>query len=188
MNIPKIKFSDILFAIIILLLIIPQTRKSIQVFIHKGFTVIGPSIIKESEQKLVTDYAWELRDQDGNIFSFQDTKGKVVFLNFWATWCPPCIAEMPSIVSLYDDYKEDVVFLLVTDEDSGKVPEFMSKNNYDFRYYNAMSAPSKILKYQSIPQTYIIDKNGKIVIDKNGAANWNSESVRTTLNKLLKKE
>ena len=185
MKISKIKISNIFFIVVVVLLIIPQTRQPIQVFIHKGFAMFSPSEVDEAKQEQLEDYNWKLQDQVGNNYNFNDAKGQVVMVNFWATWCPPCIAEMPSIMELYNDYKDDVVFMLVTSEDREKVIKFMSKNNYNFVFYNSLTTPPKTLQSTSIPQTYLIDKHGKIVIDKNGAANWNSESVRDALNKLI---
>ena len=186
MKTSKIKLSNIIFLVAILLLIIPQTRKPIQVFIQKGFAMISPSKTEESVQKQLSDYQWELTDSEGNILNFSDLKGKVVFLNFWATWCPPCIAEMPSINSLYQDYNKEVVFLLVSNENTNKVKQFLSDNEYNLNYYNPLTAAPKVLSSNSIPQTYVIDKSGKIIIEKNGAANWNSDTVRNLLDELLK--
>ncbi|WP_191860151.1 TlpA family protein disulfide reductase [Hanstruepera ponticola] len=188
MKTSKIKLSNVIFLVVILLLIIPQTRQPIQVFIQKGFAMISPSKTEESAQKQLSDYQWELVDQDGNILNFKDVKGKVVFLNFWATWCPPCIAEMPSIDALYQDYNEEVVFLLVSNENANKVKQFLSDNEYNLNYYNTLTVAPKVLSSNSIPQTYVIDKYGKIRIEKNGAANWNSDTVRNLLNELLKSE
>jgi thiol-disulfide isomerase/thioredoxin len=185
---PKVKTSNIIFLIVIALLIIPQTRQPIQVFLHKGLALISPSTIKEEKREIISDYNWQLRDQDGLPFNFSEAKGKVVFLNFWATWCPPCIAEMPSIEALYSDYKNKVVFLLVSNEDIETINSFKDKNNYSFKFFNPISKPPNDLQTNSIPQTYIIDKSGKIVMDKSGAANWNSDTVRAVLDDLLASE
>lgn len=184
----KVKFSNILFLVVIILLIVPTTRKPIQVFIHKGLALISPSKVEESDQKTLSNYNWNLQGSDAAIYNFNKAKGHVVFINFWATWCPPCIAEMQSINQLYKDYSKDVVFLLVTSENEKKVSNFILKNNYDFNFYMPLSEEPDLLDTSSIPQTYVIDKSGNIVIEKNGAANWNSESVRNLLDDLLKKE
>ena len=185
---PKIKTSNIIFLIVIALLIIPQTRQPIQIVLHKGLALFSPSTIDKDKREVILDYTWQLKDQDGNVYNFEDTKGKVVFLNFWATWCPPCIAEMPSIEALYSDYKDEVVFLLVSNEKIETIKAFNDKNNYSFNFYNPISNPPNSFETRSIPRTYVIDKSGKIVMDKNGAANWNSESVRDVLDKLLTSE
>ena len=185
---PKIKTSNIIFLIVIVLLIIPQTRQPIQIVLHKGLALISPSTIKEEKREVISDYNWQLKDQNGHVFDFKDTKGKVVFLNFWATWCPPCIAEMPSIESLYSDYNDRIVFLLVSNEKPNEIKNFTEANNYSFEFYNALTEHPSIFKTNSIPRTYVIDKSGVIVMDKSGAANWNSDSVREVLDNLLSSE
>lgn len=184
----KVKFRNILFLVVIILMIVPTTRKPIQVFIHKGLALISPSKGEESNQRTLSNYNWNLQGSDATIYNFNEAKGRVVFVNFWATWCPPCIAEMSSINDLYKDYKDQVVFLLVTYEKKETVLDFVSKNDYDFKFYNPLSEEPNLLNTSSIPQTYVIDKSGNIVIEKTGAANWNSKSVRSLLEDLLKKE
>lgn len=185
MKIRKPKISTIVFLIAVALLLIPQTRKPIQVFVQKGLARISPSIIADNKQASIADYNWKLKDENGTILNFQEAKGKVVLINFWATWCPPCIAEMPSLQELYNDYKDKVEFLFVSDEPFKKINPFLEKNSYDFKVYNEASR-SDFFNVRGIPRTFLIDKQGKVVIDKTGAANWNSNTVRQTIDELLK--
>lgn len=184
MKITKKKRNNIIFLILIALFLIPQTRKPIQVFLQKGLALFSPSVIDKSKQDTVTVYDWKLMDKDGSILNFEDTKGKVVLVNFWATWCPPCIAEMPSLQKLHNDYKDKIVFVLISDESPERVNSFLQKNNYDFNVYRQVSN-SDFFNVTGIPRTYLIDKKGRVVIDKTGAANWNSDSVRQTIDGLL---
>lgn len=184
MTINTSKLRNLVFLIAVAALLIPQTQKPIQVFIQKGLALISPSVINKSKQSTITNYYWELKDKNGTIFNFEDTKGKVVLLNFWATWCPPCIAEMPSLQKLYDNYNDKVEFILISDESFQTIHSFLEKNNYTFKVFNEASK-SGFFNIRSIPRTFLIDKQGKVVIDKTGAANWNSESVRQTIDTLL---
>src|SRR5690606_13783925 len=109
MKISKSQRNNIFFLVIILIIFIPQTRQPLQVLLHKGLALFSPSIEDKNERKSITDYNWQLLDETGQAFDFNDVKGKVVVINFWATWCPPCIAEMPSLEKLYNRYHEDVV-------------------------------------------------------------------------------
>ncbi|HXJ99656.1 MAG TPA: TlpA disulfide reductase family protein [Gelidibacter sp.] len=188
MKISKSQRSNIIFIIVILLLLIPQTRQPIQVFLQKGLAMISPSVIKEDKRIVLTDYDWQLVDENGRLYNFSEAKGKVVLVNFWATWCPPCIAEMPSMEKLYKDYKDDVVFLLVSNETQEVVSKFKQKNNYDFLVHASISPNPELLEVSSIPRTFILDQQGHIVIDKTGAADWNSDKVRKLLDDLLKSE
>ena len=184
-KISKKQLGNIIFVIIIAILIIPQTRQPIQIFLHKGLALFSPSIIDEESRTVLSDYNWELIDEDGHPYNFNDAKGKVVLVNFWATWCPPCIAEMPSLEKLYQRYKGDVIFLLVSEEKKQFIYNFKEKHDYDFKVYSSITKHPEIFETQSIPRTYILDKNGSIVIDKSGAANWYSESVKELLDNLI---
>ena len=186
MKLSKSQISNLVFLVVITILIIPQTRKPIQVFINKGFALISPSIEKKENQTTLKSYEWKLKDKNGNIFDFESVKGKVVFINFWATWCPPCIAEMPSIQNLYTDYKDKVEFLLVTNDPYSEINEFLSKNNYDFKILRPVTFNTSVFDVSTIPRTFLIDKTGRIIIDETGVANWNSDKVRLVIDNLLK--
>ncbi len=166
-------------------LIIPQTRLPIQVLLHKSLALFSPSTIDASKQNTIKDYNWILKNNKGVIFNFEETKGKVVLINFWATWCPPCIAEMPSMQLLYDDYKDKIEFVFVSNETFSVINEFIQKNEYNFEVYNPITKYPDTFNVSSIPRTFLIDKEGNIVVDKTGAANWNSEKVRKTIDALL---
>ena len=187
MKFRKPKKSDVIFLIIIAVLIIPQTRHPIQVVLHSVISKFNPSVIDKEDREKVSYSSWKLRDLNGNELNFTDTKDKVVFLNLWATWCPPCIAEFQAIQDLYNDYGDKVVFLLVSDESPKTINKFLNKKDYDIQIYNPLTNYPEDFNPRSIPRTYIIDKEGYIVVDKKGAANWNSDKVRSQLDQLLAK-
>ena len=182
---PKIKKSNILFLIIIALLLIPQTRQPIQVFLHRAISFVNPVIANKNNLVKIENYNWELKNINGDVFNFNETKGNVVLINFWATWCPPCIAEMPSMHLLYEDYKDKVEFVFVSNESETVINKFLNKNKYTFEVFNSKSEYPEYFNIKSIPRTFVIDKKGNIVIDKSGAVNWNSDSVRNTIDELL---
>jgi len=182
----RFKKRNIIFIIIILLLIIPQTRQPLQILLHKGLSYINASSLIEKDKRVsVKTISWKLKSDVDTILNFEETKGKVVFVNFWATWCPPCIAEMPSLQLLYNDYKDKILFLFVTNENFSAVENFKVKNNFNFRIYNTLTEIPTELETSSIPRTFVINKAGKIVIDESGAVNWNSATVRNQLDQLL---
>lgn len=183
------KVYNLIFLILIALLFIPQTRQPIQVFFNKLIVaVVEPSAINDSERSSISDYNWQLKDISGNVFDFNSAKGKVVVINFWATWCPPCIAEMPSMEVLYQKYKntDDLVFLFVSNEDREKLSEFMAQKNYTFPVYQPINKYPEAFNVSSIPRTFVISKSGAVVIDKTGPADWSSESVFSTIEDLIK--
>ena len=186
MKFRKPKKSDIALIVVITLLIIPQTRQPIQIALHSVLSKFGPSVIDKKDQKKVSYTSWKLRDFDGNVLNYQDTKGRVVFVNLWATWCPPCIAEFQNIQDLYNDYGDKVLFLLVSDESPVTIQKFLDKKGYNIPIVNPITNYPDAFNPRSIPRTYIIDKEGYIVVDKKGAANWNSDAIRQQLDQLIK--
>ncbi len=165
-------------------MIIPGTRKPIQIFVNK-LLAFSPSVNSEDDRELIADYNWVLERNNKDRLEFPDLKNKVVIVNFWATWCPPCIAEMPSFELLYRDYKDKVEFLFVSSEDHETVRGFLNRKNYSIPAYRPLSEAPEPLNGNTLPTTFLISKNGAIVIEKVGAADWNSEKLRETLDKLL---
>ena len=100
------------------------------------------------------------KDGKENIISLSELKGKVVFINFWATWCPPCRAEMPSIESLYQKVKDNknIVFLMVdVDNDYAKAKKYMDRKNLTLPVYTPASAIPQALMSGTIPTTLILE-------------------------------
>ena len=180
------KVYNIISLIAIALFIIPQTRKPIQVLLHKGMSYINQStLIDKEQQEYIAEANWKLVSDTKETLDFQSTKDKVVLINFWATWCPPCIAEMPSLQALYNDYNDKVIFLFVTNEDFETTKKFKIKKKFDFKVYNSLTEVPKKITTSSIPRTFVINKKGNIVIDETGAVDWNSDTVRSQLDALL---
>ena len=146
----------------------------------------SPSVAKVEGSPRVFDYNWKLTGLNTNDINFSEFKGKVVFLNFWATWCPPCIAELPYIQDFYNDYKDKVVFVFVTSDNVEALEEFFKKNDYEFPVYQSnYNYPKELPPVTSIPRTFILDSEGYIRVDKSGSADWNSKSFRSSIDKLV---
>lgn len=179
----KRRWSDVLAGVFVVLLLIPQTRTPIMVWVQRTFA-FGPSVSGTDER--LQNYNWNMQTLDGKTVSFSEAKDEVVFVNFWATWCPPCIAEMPYMQNLYDDYGDQVKFFFVTDEDPSRITNFLDRNEYDLPIQINSSALPEPLEAPALPTTYIIGKNGDIHVKKKGSAKWDSKKVRNLLDKLLK--
>ena len=124
---------------------------------------------------------------NGAVVHLSDLKGKVVFINFWATWCPPCIAEMPSIDRLHKKYKEgdDVVFLLVdVDRNFRSSVEFMKRQKFSLPVYIAETAIPIAYFSGSMPTTIILDKAGNVVFQHIGAADYDNTKVESFIDQL----
>mgnify|MGYP006299282393 FL=1 len=116
---------------------------------------------------------WTLHGLDGDEMAFSDCKGKMVFLNFWATWCKPCIAEMAAIRKLRKDMKdEDIVFLLVTPEREETVRVFLEKHPLKLPVYLSGEGAPKMFQPDKFPYTVIINAQGNIVFRRTGSMKW----------------
>lgn len=186
MKFNKKNTSNFLFVLVLALFLIPYTRGMLQVYLTRFFS-FSPSVIEQKDQKHIASYNWRLEGVNTESLDFSKSKGQVVLVNFWATWCPPCIAEMPSLQNLYTDYKHNVSFLFVTNEEDAVLDKFMKTKGYNFPIYRSHSTFPAPLDGSSLPTTYVIDKKGTIVMDKIGAANWNSKKVRNLLDDLISK-
>lgn len=148
--------------------------------------VWSPSIVDAEGQVQLTPFVYRLVDLEGAAKSMEIGRGKVTFISYWATWCPPCLAELPSIEALYSDYGDRVDFILLTQEDPRVVRRFLERKGLDLPVYGPrMKAPDPLYS-RSIPTNYLIDGSGRILIKETGAADWNGTRVRTVLDKLLK--
>jgi thiol-disulfide isomerase/thioredoxin len=147
----------------------------------------SPTTIAATEQKKLSTYQWKLVDGNGKVASLEEFKGKIIFVNFWATWCPPCIAEMPSMQKLYTDYQDKIVFLFVTTDSFEKANAFLIKEDLNLPIFQSVSNPPLEMESSTIPATYLIDKQSNVVLAKIGTADWNSDSFRKKLDDLLKK-
>jgi len=126
----------------------------------------------------------------GERVHLAELRGKVVFLNFWATWCPPCIEELPSINSLYDKVQNsDFVIISVSIDQMGteELKKFVVSNNLKFTVLHDPKSEVSAGKYgiTGVPETFLIDRNGIIVKRYIGPRNWNEPEFIDYLNKLL---
>ncbi|MBQ4913172.1 TlpA family protein disulfide reductase [Maribacter sp. MMG018] len=186
MDFKKIKIGNVLFWVFIVLMIVPQTRSPIMVAINKvRVLVFSPDVLGREKQGQLEPFTYKLTSLDGTYVDKQIGKGNVVFISYWATWCPPCIAEMPSIQSLYEDYGDKVDFLLISNEDPEVISDFLEKKQFGIpAYVPRMNAPYNLFE-RTLPTNYIIDKEGKIVVKEKGASDWNSQKIRNVLDMLL---
>lgn len=121
---------------------------------------------------LMNDYDFKLEDLNGNMVSLSDYKSKKVFLNFWATWCPPCKAEMPDIEKLYQETKDSDLIILAVNvgEDKNTVQNFIRNNGYNFPILlDVKGEVSRKYQVTGIPTSYFIDTAGYLDDGATGA-------------------
>lgn len=121
-----------------------------------------------------------LEDESGNSFNLNEYQGKTIVLNFWASWCAPCIQEMPSIQEYYDNVDKDEikVVLVALDNDFNKSINFMNKNNYSMPYYKPQGDLPQEFEVSAIPTTYIINGNGEVEITHTGMSDFTSDEFK----------
>ena len=140
------------------------------------------------EAMLANDFL--LQDLKGNTVKFSSLKNKVIFMNIWATWCPPCVAEMPGIQKLYEKVKgeKDIAFVMLSVDQNGmeKVKKFVAKKGYTFPVYLPASNLPAAFQTQTIPTTFILGKDGKVATRHDGMADYDTREVKDYLTKLTK--
>lgn len=179
MRLTRKHLSNIVFVILIGLLLYPKSRTWILRQIS-----FSPRVENAEKRVNVSSYDWSLQGITSENYDFNQAKGKVVLVNFWATWCVPCIAEMPSLQTLYDDYGDKVEFVLVTSDTKDKVVPFMKEHNFSMPIYNQVSKAPEEFATRTIPKTFLLDKKGNIVIEA-ARADWDTKKTRKLLDQLL---
>ena len=127
------------------------------------------------------------RSEDGQLINLSENKGKVFFINFWATWCPPCRAEMPSINTLYSkvNNKDKIIFIMVdVDNKMASSVKFMKNRSYELQVYSSESVIPEQIFNGSLPTTLIIDAEGNIVFHHTGMADYDNPEMINFLNTL----
>lgn len=130
-----------------------------------------------------------LKTLEGESVSLSQLRGKVVFLNFWASWCPPCRAEMPSMNRLNEVFadREFVMLAVNVEQDRGVVEAFLAKLPHDFTVLLDLKGEAQNL-YQvfRFPETFLIDKEGRIVERFIGARDWSAVEFLKRIDQLVK--
>lgn len=178
-----------LFALLLVILFVPMVRMKI----HEGLMALGffKPKIETPEVQTPPDFSLSqitfINEHQEDV-NGQTLEGKVVFINFWATWCPPCLYEMPSIQKLKEHFQnqEDVVFLMVdVDADLDGATQFLKNKEFDLPVYvMATSIPESWLG-NAIPCTIVLDKKGQLVYRQEGAANYDRSEFKDFMQKLI---
>jgi thiol-disulfide isomerase/thioredoxin len=178
----------VLFAAAVSLIFIPNAKA---VFI-RGLMKVGFYQAKPEKNEISSNAPLNLaqvvfKDGSGNLITLSEQKGKVLFINFWATWCPPCRIEMPYINKLYQNFKDnkDISFLMVDIDGSyDKSRKYMDSKKFNLPVHTPVSDIPKSMMNSSIPTTLIIDKQGKMVFHHEGVADFSNKTMIDYLNKL----
>ncbi len=158
--------------------------------LQKGLLATGlikPSIPSITDTFPDANRDFFMADEDGKVISLAHFEDEVVFMNIWATWCPPCIAEMPSINSLYEQFNEEdgIKFVLVSmDEDFEKAKDFMQRRGFDMPIYHYRTKVPGTYESNVIPTTYVISRDGRLMMEKQGLAKYDTPEFEQFLREL----
>jgi len=165
-------------------------RKSLLVlllFLFAGGQALatGRGLTLLDDKPAVPDF--ELKDVDGNSYRFSDLKGKVVIVNFWATWCPPCRAEMPSMQRAWEQLREEGIMMLAIDvgEDEDAIFEFTASYPVEFPILlDTESSVSEAWDVKGLPTTFVIDQWGRKIYRAVGGREWDAPELLNKIRKL----
>jgi peroxiredoxin len=181
-------------------LVLVQRNKLIVVFLlvaaflvmlqRRGERLSAPTIsLREIQARKPFPVDFTLPDLQDQPVRLSDRRGQVVLLNFWATWCPPCRAEMPTMNALYQDYREKGFDILAISRDTrGKevVVPFVEWLRLTFPVLlDPRNVVGTQVQVQMLPSSYLLDKQGRVVGLELGARDWNEAAMRQLLDRLL---
>lgn len=160
-------------------------------FLQRGILATGlmnPDLEKKEELALNSanpeaDFSMNLINSKGEKVAMEELRGKVIFMNVWATWCPPCVAEMPGINKLYKDIDKDKIafIMLSVDQDFKKAIDYNNRKGYDFDVFRPNGPIPPMYSSQSIPTTYVIDARGNLVLTHMGMGDYDTKNFKEFL-------
>jgi len=179
--------SVLLISFLIIIIFIPDAKSLLlQQLVSVG--LFKAEIKKNGVNNLSETASFSFTNSAGITATTAGLKGKVLFINFWASWCPPCRAEMPSLDELYKKLQNDdrFVFLFINeDEDKSKAIKYLEKNHFTIPLYSRLgNVPNEIFS-GTLPTTVVINKDGKVVFKHEGLAGYNTEAFIRQLEDLL---
>jgi peroxiredoxin len=145
------------------------------------------SLIKPSRPQAAKDFS--VQSPDGRTIKLTDYRGKVVFLNFWATWCPPCREEMPAMERLYQKYRDRglVVLAVSVDHDAALVPPFAKKHKFTFPIgHDPEMALAERYGVRALPSSFFLDRRGQVAALAIGPREWDTKPAHAVIESLLK--
>lgn len=147
--------------------------------------------IKNSDEKNPVSIDFDFVDENGNVQNTSSLRGKVVFINFWASWCPPCRAEFPSIEKLYGKFKNNpnVFFLSINkDKDPTKGKTYLEKEKFSVPMYQSGGHVPTEVYSGPLPTTVVLDKNGKIRMHHTRFADYSSDEFVKQIEELINEQ
>ncbi|UOU97219.1 TlpA family protein disulfide reductase [Chryseobacterium daecheongense] len=177
--------TALLFSIFIVLLVSPDAKAWLmRQIVSTG--LLNSRIEKKKTEGVIENFS--VRNDKGERINTSELNGKVVFINFWASWCPPCRAEFPSIQTFYNQYKsnKDLVFLIVNlDDEAAAGKMYLEKEQFSVPFLVPEGSIPNVFFNGSLPTTVVLDKSGKIRMHHTGMADYSKNSFYEEINQLL---
>lgn len=154
-------------------------------FIFSLILLAGCSSPRTEEQSAINASQIKLTDLNGKEVDLADFEGKTIFVNFWATWCRPCIKEMPSIAALQTQMAgKNIEFFFASDEEVEKIQKFMDSRKMNSRFVRVEN--SEAIGIEALPTTFIFDSDGNLVFSEVGYRKWDEPATIEMVTKLVK--
>lgn len=154
-------------------------------FIASLIIMAGCSSPKTEGQSAISASQVKLTDLEGNEVDLADFEGKTIFVNLWATWCRPCIQEMPSIAALQTQLAgKNIEFFFASDEEVEKIQKFMESRKMTSRFVRIENPEA--LGIEALPTTFIFDGDGNLVFSEVGYRKWDEPTTVDMVSKLIK--
>ena len=182
--------GNVIFIIITALVFFNTDARTLLI---RGFMLTGlfnvevNTEIKKSNLNRLAPAGMTFRKENGELLNLSESKGKVYFINFWASWCPPCRAEMPSINNLASkiENKDKISFIMVdVDNKMDASVKYMKKYSFNLQVYSSVSPIPEQIFNGTLPTTLIIGPHGNIVFHHTGMADYNTTEMINFLNTL----
>ncbi len=182
--------GNVIFIIITALVFFNTDARTLLI---RGFMLTGlfnvevNTEIKKSNLNRLAPAGMTFRKENGELLNLSENKGKVYFINFWASWCPPCRAEMPSINNLASkiENKDKISFIMVdVDNKMDASVKYMKKYSFNLQVYSSVSPIPEQIFNGTLPTTLIIGPDGNIVFYHTGMADYNTTEMINFLNTL----
>ena len=182
----KKEYLSVIFALCSFFFVFPgQAMAQVSQEAVQAFSITGIRVLEQRQ----TPRNFSLPLLGGGNASLSSSAGKVVILNFWATWCPPCRDEMPSMEILYRRFKDEGLEILAVNlgEDTGTVNQFIQNTGYTFPVMlDRFNRTGTTYGISSIPASFILDREGRIIVRIIGSINWSSPRMIAAFDALLR--